>query len=119
METANNMPEMIVLIEDGPLRIPHSPSHVCVSWDSEKAQERIATCLDDYRYHGNDCLKLPLVEVSSFSKLHVCNLRLAHGAGSLAGCFPLAVSSAPLSRRHKKFGWGHGKETDSKLLLKH
>ena len=71
METANNMPEIILLIEDGPLRIPHSPSHVCVSWDSEKAQERIATCLDDYRYHGNDCLKLPLVEVSSFSKLHV------------------------------------------------
>lgn len=104
----------------------HSPSHIVVSWDWKKSLRKesplvlmiidigglmIARTFPWWKYSGD-----PSIRCMSGGFL-TTNLRLAHGAGSLTGCFPQAVSSAPLFRRHKKFGLGqNGKETDWTLL---
>lgn len=103
----------------------HSPSHIVVSWDWKKVCGKnrhlswwlsiswlmIARTFPWWKYSGD-----PSISCMSGEFL-TTNLRLAHGAGSLTGCFPQAVSSAPLFRRHKKFGLGqNGKETDWTLL---
>ena len=125
MEHGKNLPGMILLIEDGSLsiRIHHHISlwvgtgkQVCgknrhLSWWLSISWLMIARTFPWWKYSGD-----PSISCMSGEFL-TTNLRLAHGAGSLTGCFPQAVSSAPLFRRHKKFGLGqNGKETDWTLL---
>lgn len=120
-----NLPGMILLIEDGSLsiRIHHHISlwvgtgkKVCgknrhLSWWLSISWSMIARTFPWWKYSGD-----PSISCMSGEFL-TTNLRLAHGAGSLTGCFPQAVSSVPLFRRHKKFGVGqNGKETDWTLL---